>query len=221
VARAGLSAPAAFFDSEFEAVWKVQSLEPVQARHQMVDQHSHRKGQAAARGIHCIDRHLQPARTASLNAIRVKINTPLSFDELLARLRNVARNASPREITELAAHVDSWEEFARLVNERFVGESGFMLFADIDHGAWVSRAGIHWRTVRWILGNPLLAITMMRHDLDAGLFAPVELLMTEHSQGTTPLYVRPSSLIFVPGGSAELKAAAEELDQKFEALVRA
>jgi len=160
-------------------------------------------------------------KSTPFSGIRIKIDTPLSFDKIGARLRNVAPTASPREITELAANVDSWEEFARLVNQRFVGESGFMLFADINHGAWISRAGIQRRTVRWILGNPLLAITMMRHDLDAGLFVPVELLMTEHpdGQGTTVLYVRPSSLISVPGGNAELRAAAEALDQKFEALV--
>jgi len=160
-------------------------------------------------------------KNTPFSGIRIRIDTPLSFDKIGARLRNLARNASPREITDLAANVDSWEEFARLVNQRFVGESGFMLFADIDHGAWISRAGIQRRTVRWIIGNPLFAITMMRHDLDAGLFVPVELLMTEHSdgQGATVLYVRPSSLISVPGSDAQLRAAAQDLDQKVEALV--
>jgi uncharacterized protein (DUF302 family) len=160
-------------------------------------------------------------KSTPFSGIRIKIDTPLPFEEISARLRNVARKASLREITELAARVDSWEEFALQVNQRFVGDSGFMLFADIDHGAWISRAGIQRRTVRWILGNPILAITMIRHDLDAGLFVPVELLMTENSdgKGATVLYVRPSSLISLQGGSAELKAAAQELDQKFEALI--
>ena len=53
--------------------------------------------------------------------------------------------------------------------------------------------------VRWILGNPLIAITMIRHDITAGLFAPVEILVTEKERGpgTTITYVRPSSLIFI------------------------
>jgi uncharacterized protein (DUF302 family) len=160
-------------------------------------------------------------KNTSFSGTRITIDTPLSFDKVSERLRSAARNASPREITDLAATVDSWEDFDRLVNQRFVGESGFMLFADIDHGAWISRAGIRRRTVRWIIGNPLFAITMMRHDLDAGLFVPVELLMTEHSDGdgATVLYVRPSSLISVPGSNAELRSAAQELDQKVAALV--
>ncbi|WP_410803233.1 DUF302 domain-containing protein [Paraburkholderia sp. SIMBA_053] len=32
--------------------------------------------------------------------------------------------------------------------------------------------------VRIILGNPLIAITVMRLDVTAGLFAPVELLLS-------------------------------------------
>jgi len=46
-----------------------------------------------------------------------------------------------------------------------------MLFHEIDHGGWLSKFGINRRMVRWIFGNPLIAITMIRHDLTAGLFA--------------------------------------------------
>src|SRR5207253_11153490 len=48
---------------------------------------------------------------------------------------------------------------------------------------------------RALLGNPTLAVTMIRHDVNAGLFVPVELLLTEQSEGrgTSVLYVRPSS----------------------------
>ena len=35
--------------------------------------------------------------------------------------------------------------------------SGFMLFAEIDHGGWLPKFGIKQRTVRWILGNPIYA----------------------------------------------------------------
>jgi hypothetical protein len=54
-----------------------------------------------------------------------------------------------------------------------------MLFHEIDHGGWLSKFGIRRQMVRWIFGNPLIAITMIRHDLTASLFAPVEILVTE------------------------------------------
>jgi hypothetical protein len=74
-----------------------------------------------------------------------------------------------------------------------------MLFHEIDHGGWLPRFGINRRVVRWILGNPLIAITMICHDIRAGLFAPPEVPVTEKDRGpgTTITYVRPSSLIFI------------------------
>jgi uncharacterized protein (DUF302 family) len=72
--------------------------------------------------------------------------------------------------------------------------------------------------LRIILGNPLFAITMMREDISAGLFAPVEMLLVEDGQGSTLYYVQPSSLMVTVKNEALLKAASA-LDTKFEELV--
>jgi hypothetical protein len=72
--------------------------------------------------------------------------------------------------------------------------------------------------MRVILGNPLIAITMLRHDVSAGLFAPVEFLLVEEGEGRSSLtYVKPSSLMVVEP-NPELRSAAEELDAKLAAL---
>jgi hypothetical protein len=67
----------------------------------------------------------------------------------------------------------------------------------------------------------LIAITMLRHDLSAGLFAPVEMLVTalESGSGTQIIYIKPSSLMCVPGTSPELRQAAGVLDDKLSRLV--
>jgi uncharacterized protein (DUF302 family) len=129
-------------------------------------------------------------------------------------------DASVPAVVTLAKEATTEADFIQRVQERLVGESGFMLFHEIDHGGWLSRFGINRRIVRWILGNPLIAITMIRHDITAGLFAPVEILVTEkeRGQGTTIIYVRPSSLISI-GENAPLHAAAKALDEKLEALI--
>lgn len=80
---------------------------------------------------------------------------------------------------------------------------------------------------RLILGNPLIAQTMLRHDFTAGLFVPVELLVREvvvsEGGGTDLMYVLPSSLIAgIYDGKDEKKEllkAVEVLDEKFKALV--
>ena len=106
------------------------------------------------------------------------------------------------------------------VQARLVGESGFMLFSEFDHGAWIKKFGIHRRVLRWILGNPLIAITMLRHDIGAGLFVPVEILLTDRPEepGSTVSYVRPSSVIVVEE-NPPLLAAAQVLDIKLQTLI--
>jgi uncharacterized protein (DUF302 family) len=74
------------------------------------------------------------------------------------------------------------------------------------------------RVLRVILGNPLIAITMWRHDVSAGLFAPVELLLMDEGEGRSSLtYVKPSSLMVVEH-NLELLSAAEKLDAKLAEL---
>jgi uncharacterized protein (DUF302 family) len=165
------------------------------------------------------------ARNASIESkpfqgIRIEVDTSVSFDEVLNRLRGLMGNTSVPQIVALAKEPITQAEYVQKVRERFVGESGFMLFHEIDHGGWLQKFGINRRTVRWILGNPLIAVTMLRHDITAGLFAPVEILVTEKESGpgTTITYVRPSSLMVIEE-NPPLREAAEALDKKLDALI--
>ncbi len=156
----------------------------------------------------------------TFDGVRVVVDTPLSFEEVLERLRAQMGQVTAPDVIALAKGPISEIDYIQLVSERYVGESGFMLFAEIDHGGWLPVFGIHRRTTRWILGNPLIAVTMIRHDITAGLFAPVELLVTENAdgQGTGVVYVRPSSLMVITD-NPPLREAALALDVKFDALV--
>jgi uncharacterized protein (DUF302 family) len=156
----------------------------------------------------------------SFNGVRTVVTTSVNFDEVLARLRTRMGRGNVQEIVALAKTSLTEAEYSREVQERFVGESGFMLFAELDHGGWLSKFGINRRSVRWILGNPLIAVTMIRHDITAGLFAPVELLVTEaeNGDGATLTYIRPSSVMVIEVNQPLLDAA-KELDRKYDALV--
>jgi hypothetical protein len=74
---------------------------------------------------------------------------------------------------------------------------------------------------RIILGNPLIAITMLMRDLTAGLFVPVEMLVIEKEKGggTEVLYMLPSCLIAGLNKDEELMKAVRLLDGKLEGLV--
>jgi uncharacterized protein (DUF302 family) len=152
--------------------------------------------------------------------VRVVADTSVTFDDVLQRLRVQMGRVNVSDVVGLARNVATEADYVREVTKRYVGESGFMLFAEIDHGGWLPIFGIRRRTVRWILGNPLIAVTMIRHDITAGLFAPVELLISEHQdgEGTNIVYLRPSS-VMVTERNEPLRVAAEALDVKLDALV--
>jgi uncharacterized protein (DUF302 family) len=92
-----------------------------------------------------------------------------------------------------------------------------MLFAVWNHGDWIKKAGIDQKLMRIVIGNPLIAITMLRHDVTAGLFAPVELLILDEDDGSSLTYVKPSSLM-VFEANPPLLGAAEGLDAKLATL---
>ncbi len=149
------------------------------------------------------------------DGVRVRYDSSKSYGQLLAALLADIGD-KPVPINEIATASGGWQEYQERV-ESHVGPSGFMLFALLDHGAWVTKAGIDRKVMRVILGNPLIAITMLRHDVSAGLFAPVELLVMDEGTGSSLTYVKPSSLMVVEH-NPELLSAAEELDAKLAAL---
>jgi uncharacterized protein (DUF302 family) len=148
--------------------------------------------------------------------VRVRFDSERTFDEVLsALLADVGEK--PLIIDDVWAKFESWNAYEKEIASH-VGPSGFILFATFDHGGWIKKAGIRKKVMRLVIGNPLLAITMMRHDLTAGLFAPVELILIEGDDGRSSLtYVKPSSLMVVETNDA-LLAAAKELDAKLHAL---
>lgn len=150
---------------------------------------------------------------------RVRFESTRSFDEVLLNLRKLVGTATPQKANKQESGGGTREQFEKAIQSQ-VGESGFMLFLEIDHGEWLPVFGIQRKVVRWILGNPLLAITMIRHDITAGLFVPVELLLVanESGDGSTVIYDLPSSLMAIERNPA-LRDAAQELDRKLQTLV--
>lgn len=108
---------------------------------------------------------------------------------------------------------------ARAKLEAMVGPSGFMLFRTSDHGALLRMAGQKKKAIQYLVGNPLFAVEMTKHDIRASLYAPLRVLIYENEQGRTCIeYDKPSSL-FGQFGNEKIAPTATMLDQKLEALV--
>jgi len=155
-------------------------------------------------------------REIPFTGVRLRFDSNKSFDEVLSSLL-VDVGDKPLPINEIAARFESWDSYRKEI-ESHIGPSGFSLFATIDHGAWIKKVGIRRKVLRFIIGNPTIAITMLRHDLTAGLFAPVEQFLVEEADDRCSLtYGRPSSLMVVEKNDALLDAA-KQLDSKLRAL---
>jgi uncharacterized protein (DUF302 family) len=151
------------------------------------------------------------------HGVRMRYDSAKSFDAVVAALLDDVGD-TPVPIGDFAAQFPTWEAYEREVQSH-VGPSGFILFATFDHGGWIKKTGIDRNVLRVVIGNPLIAITMLRHDVTAGLFAPVELLIAEgQSDHSSLTYVVPSSLMVVEKNEP-LRAAAVALDAKLAALV--
>jgi uncharacterized protein (DUF302 family) len=153
-------------------------------------------------------------------AKRLQYRSVRSYEDILHRFQEVVGTTGGAAVLQGAnERVRAREEYEHLI-QYHLGESGFVLFFQIDHGSWLPLFGIQRRVIRLIFGNPLVAITMMQHDVNAGLFAPVEILVVEQESGdgATVLYDLPSAQMMIENNPAML-AAAQELDRKLQTLV--
>lgn len=145
--------------------------------------------------------------------------TDNSFESVVTAFE-AATGSVEEGFTQVTDQATTPQEFEALFRAR-EGNSGFMRFDTFDHGKWLRLIGQTAKAVMVILGNPLIARTMLQHDIRAGLNVPVRLLIYEHTDGSTRVaYDLPSSLM---SGleNADVSAAAAKLDAKLIALAEA
>jgi uncharacterized protein (DUF302 family) len=153
----------------------------------------------------------------TVDHVRRTTDKPFS-DVTTAFVRRLGR-FEPDVYQALAAGGDA--EGARARIEAMAGPSGFMLFVTQDHGALLRLAGQKRKAIQYVIGNPLFALQMTQHDIRAGLYAPLRVLIYEDETGKTCLeYDKPSSL-FGQFGHDRIGPTAAMLDRKLEALLAA
>jgi uncharacterized protein (DUF302 family) len=144
--------------------------------------------------------------------------TGRSFEEVVSAFESAVGSVEETGFPALLASTKSAEEFETSVHSR-EGTSGFMRFLTVDHGTWLARIGLNAKARMYTIGNPLIARTMLEHDIAAGLNVPVRLMIYEDavSRTTRLAYDLPSSLM---SGlqNEKVAAAAKKLDAKLITL---
>ena len=157
-----------------------------------------------------------------IKEIEIERLTVFSSKPIEQVVANIKDAVGQPNIAEFWKSTHATETYAELENtiEKVLGRTGFMLFAEFDHGA-VVRKGTGRDTpknFRLIIGNPLIMRRMVQHVPDAGSYAPVTILVDERSDGVHISYDRMTSFL-APYGNAEALKVARDLDSKVEALL--
>jgi uncharacterized protein (DUF302 family) len=94
------------------------------------------------------------------------------------------------------------------------------IFLSRDHGSLLRITGHARKAVQFDIGNPLTASRMTRHQLAAGLYAPLRVLLYEDQEGGSVFeYDQPSSL-FGQFGNQQATDVACGLDVALKRALR-
>lgn len=140
-----------------------------------------------------------------------------NFDEVVRTFEQQVGTLEEMGWPAIPAASHDQDDFERRVRD-VLGPSGFTRFLTIDHGEWVSKQERPTRFLMYTIGNPLIAITMIRHNIEAGLDVPVRLAIYEHPDGKTRLVFNKPSSLMSGLRNTPLQDAARKLDAKMMAL---
>ncbi|MEP9380531.1 DUF302 domain-containing protein [Aquabacter sp. CN5-332] len=144
----------------------------------------------------------------------VTIRSTKTFAETKAKLESLLPRIDDGIFTLLR-----YGEAERALRE-LEASANLSIFSFRDHGALLAVAGLKRRSIQYDIGNPLTASKMTRHQLSAGLYAPIRVLLREDGEGSAFEYDRPAS-VFGQFGDSEVDAVAQRLDRDLQVALEA
>lgn len=95
------------------------------------------------------------------------------------------------------------------------------IFGFRNYGELLTIASLQCRAIQYDIGNPFTASKMTRHQISAGLYAPIRVLLREDSGGVVAFeYDRPVST-FGQFGDNDVDIVARQLDQDLQSALQA
>ena len=159
-------------------------------------------------------------QTREFSGRRWSITSQKPFDAVVAAVEEEIGRPNMLEFVAKMTAATSYDEMQKVVHDS-VSEIGLMEFMRLDHGAVLRKAGGdgNRKSVRLIVGNPLIMQSMTRLVPDAGSYAPVTVLIDQRPDGVHLSYDEMASVL-APYGNAEALKIARDLDEKVEGLLK-
>lgn len=141
------------------------------------------------------------------------------FDQVIKALETRVGHPNMPDFVKDVASAKTFPEIEAIAN-RAIGSSGLMEFMRFDLGYVVSthHGPTTPRSLRFVIGNPVVMKHMLEHVPDAGSYAPVTILVDERPDGVHLSYDTMTSFLTPYHNTQALKVAAD-LDKKVVTLL--
>lgn len=159
--------------------------------------------------------------TRRIEVQRFTVISSKSFQDVLGKLDAAIGHPNTAAFRNDITSAKTFAELEAAV-QKVIGTAGLMEFARFDLGE-VLRRKLGERapkSLRLVVGNPLIMVQMVEHVPDAGSYAPVTILVDERPDGVHLTYDKMASFLS-SYHSPEASKVAQALDSKVEALLTA
>ena len=159
--------------------------------------------------------------TRQVNVQRFSVTSSRGLDDVIGAIDGVVGHPNMNTFRQNITNAQTEAELERVVNAA-VGSAGLMEFTRFDLGEVLRKEdGVSApRSLRLIVGNPLIMTQMVKLTPDAGSYAPVTILVDERPDGVHLSYDTMVSFL-APYGNPGALRVARDLDEKVEALLTA
>ena len=152
---------------------------------------------------------------------RFSVTSAKPFDRVIEAIETRVGHPNMPAFGKDIASAKTFQEIEAIANQA-IGSSGLMEFMRFDLGQVVSTQ--HGpktpRSLRFVIGNPVVMKQMLEHVPDAGSYAPVTILVDERADGVHLSYDTMASFLAPYNNSKALKVAGD-LDTKVVTLLSA
>ena len=126
-------------------------------------------------------------------------------------------------LTEFMTQLNGAKTYAEMesIVQPALSKAGFMQFTRFDLGAVIRKESgkDKPKSIRYLVGNPLIMKEMVKHVPDAGSYAPVTVLIDERADAVHLSYDLMSAFLS-PYGNKDALEVARDLDAKVENLLK-
>jgi nitrilase len=159
-------------------------------------------------------------RSIEVSVRRASIVSSKPFEDVVQRLTAAIGHPDMNAFHTAVAAAKTGADLEKLV-QGAIGSSQLMEFIRFDSGEVLrkERGGQGPKSLRLVVGNPVIMKEMARTVPDAASYAPITILIDERADGVHLSYDSMASLL-APYGSEAALAVARDLDSKIESLLK-